>query len=364
MPQIVWTATAEGFTDYYNQRWYELTGQEKENPGGDDSFVPYLHPDDRQRCLDAWYAAVRSGKPYEIEYRFKFPPWEDYHWLLGRALPIRNADGNIVRWYGTCTDIDEMKRAEEKLERAVARRTTELSESNSQLESIVYSIAHDLRNPLRAVEALSKILENEYSDSLDETGRDIVNRINRSADHMDKLLLDLLEFGRAARAEMELGKVSVESAWEAAVSQCRHQVDETSAKIEVSSSLPLVKAHQGTLVQVLENLLSNALRFVREGVQPHICLRAEERNGRVRLWLIDNGIGISPEHHERIFRVFERLHNTHYGGTGIGLSIVRKGVERMGGRVGVESIPGQGSRFWIELLPGTEETAAEDIGAH
>jgi signal transduction histidine kinase len=240
------------------------------------------------------------------------------------------------------------------------KAAAELKDINSQLEAFVYSIAHDLRTPLRAVEALSKILLDEYGDKLDETGRDFASRINQSAEFMDKLLLDLLEYGRAVRAEMELGSVAVKTAWEAAVFQCQHQIREREALVEVASPLPLVRANEATLGQVLTNLLNNALRFAREGVQPHIRLRAEQGEKAVRLWVEDNGIGIKAEHLDRIFRVFEQLHGSNYGGTGIGLAIVRKGVERMEGSVGVESAPGQGSRFWIEL----QSAGQHSLGSH
>ncbi len=227
--------------------------------------------------------------------------------------------------------------------------TARLREMNIQLEEMVYSIAHDLRGPLRAMEACSQLMLDECSTLLDENGKEYAQRINKSAVFMDKLLLDLLEYGRTSRAEIDLTAVQGQVAWEHAVFQCQHQIREKNALIEAAESLPTIRAHEGTLGQVLANLLNNALRFVSTDVRPHVRIRAENRGEMVRLWVEDNGIGIAPEHHERIFRVFERLNGGNYGGTGVGLAIVRKGVERMGGRVGVESQPGEGSRFWIEL---------------
>ena len=249
---------------------------------------------------------------------------------------------------------DQMAITNEDLERRVQARTFELREINGQLEELVHTIAHDLRAPLRTMEACSTMLLDEYGDGLETLGREYAGRINKSAQFMDKLILDLLEYGRTSRAEMELGTVEVGRMWELAVFQHQHQIHHKNAVVEIKTSLPCVRAHEVTLSQTLANFLSNSLRFMADGVRPHICIGAEKNGKLVRLWVEDNGIGIAPEHHERIFRVFERLNGASYGGTGIGLAIARKGVERMNGRVGVESDLGTGSRFWIEL-PVSEE---------
>ncbi|HEU5124171.1 MAG TPA: ATP-binding protein [Verrucomicrobiae bacterium] len=236
------------------------------------------------------------------------------------------------------------------LEETVANRTRDLRATNEQLETFVYSIAHDLRNPLRTMIGYSQLLMDDHSEGLHGTAQHLLNRIQGSAEFMDKLLLDLLAFGRAARAEIELTPVDVRKAWDAAIFQNSTQIEQTGAQIETADALPIVLAHEATLGQVLANLLSNALKFVSQERQPRIRLWSENRDSHVRLWIQDNGLGIPASQHERIFRVFERLHGSRYQGTGIGLSIVRQGIERMNGRVGLESEPGKGTAFWIELL--------------
>ena len=230
----------------------------------------------------------------------------------------------------------------------MAERTAELRATNEQLEAFVYSIAHDLRAPLRAMLGYSQVLVDNHAATLEESAHQMLKRIQASSEFMDKLLLDLLAFGRAARVELELGPVEVQKAWDAALFQCATEIDRRRALVETVSPLPRVHAHDATLAQCLANLLSNSLKFVAPGVQPAIRLRAEDRGGWVRLWVEDNGMGIAPRFHEKVFRVFERLQGARYPGTGIGLSIVRKGTERMGGKVGLESEPGKGSRFWLE----------------
>jgi signal transduction histidine kinase len=141
----------------------------------------------------------------------------------------------------------------------------------------------------------------------------------------------------------------VAQAWEAARFQCATEIEHKGARVEAVGPMPWVLAHDSTLGQILANLLSNALKFVPEGLSPHIRFRAEDRGDNIRLWVEDNGIGIEPQHHQRIFRPFERLGSGRYPGTGIGLAIVRTGTARMGGNSGLDSRPGKGSRFWIEL---------------
>ena len=238
------------------------------------------------------------------------------------------------------------------LERTVAERTQDLRSTNEQLEAFVYSIAHDLRAPLRSLTGYSQLLLDDYLGSLDETGQHLVRRIQASSEFMDKLLLDLLSYGRTARAELELGPVDVRSAWEIALFQCASQIEQAGTLIEATEPLGVVIAHEPTLGQCLANLLSNGLKFVAPGVTPRVRCWSEARGERLRVWVEDNGIGISPKQRERVFRVFERLHGSRFAGTGIGLSIVRKGIERMGGTVGLESGSGQGSRFWLELPKG------------
>ncbi|MBA4150867.1 MAG: GAF domain-containing protein [Verrucomicrobia bacterium] len=236
-----------------------------------------------------------------------------------------------------------------ELEGRVAQRTADLKGMNEQLEAFVYSIAHDLRAPLRALIGYSQMLVEDHSADLDEDAKELLNRIQNSSGFMDKLVIDLLAYGRAASAEIELAPVSVQEQWEIALSQCATQIEQTNAQVETIGQLPTVRAHAATLGQCLANLLSNALKFIKAGAKPQVRFWSDDHGHYVRLWIADNGIGIAPEQKERVFRVFERLQSSRYPGTGIGLSIVRKGIERMGGKVGVESEPNKGSRFWIEL---------------
>ena len=170
---------------------------------------------------------------------------------------------------------------------------------------------------------------------------------------MDGLIQDLLAYGRLSRAELKPEVVNLASVVAEALEQMQGEIERSRAEVTVDDALPAVTGHRATLLQAVSNLLSNAVKFAKADTPARIRVRSELREGRVRLWVEDNGIGIDPEYHERIFRVFERLHGVEsYPGTGIGLAIVHKGMERLGGQAGVESKPGEGSRFWIELPAG------------
>jgi signal transduction histidine kinase len=226
----------------------------------------------------------------------------------------------------------ERKHAEAMLEQIVRERTLQLTETNEQLETLVYSIAHDLRAPLRSMQAFAKILLEDYAPRLDETAARYADRIVRSAETMAALVLDLLAYGKAARSEMILEDVDLEASWKTSLDLFEQDISDHGATITTLHPLPPVVANAPTLNQVLANLLGNALKFVPAGVAPQIVFKAEEKGGMVRISVEDNGIGIAPEYHEKIFRVFERLQKNKSEGTGIGLAIVRKGVERMGGK--------------------------------
>jgi PAS domain S-box-containing protein len=238
-----------------------------------------------------------------------------------------------------------------ELELMVRQRTADLQLSNGQLETFVYTIAHDLRAPLRTMQGFAQLLVQDHSARLSRTGQDYATFIAGAAETMDHLLADLLEFSHVSQQEIELVPVALETVIRSALAACETQIHETRAQIEMVPPWPVVLVHATTLRQVLVNLIGNAVKFV-AGKPPRVRLRAEERpDGFIRVWVEDNGIGIPVEFQERIFQVFQRLHTTAFAGTGIGLAIVQKGIERMRGRTGVESTPGIGSRFWVELIP-------------
>ena len=239
----------------------------------------------------------------------------------------------------------------EDLESLVAERTAELEESVRSLEGVLYHLAHDLRAPLRAMEGFTQLLlEHEYS-CFDATGRDYAWRIVSAASLMDHWINDVLAYGRLIQMEVPCAKLDLEAQLGRVLAQMSGEIRIRKARIRVVKPMPRVWANAAVLDQILGNLLANALKFVGPGIPPQVRICARESgDGKLRLCVRDKGIGIEEAHQQRIFGMFERLHGTAaYPGTGIGLAIVRKGAERMGGTVGVKSRPGHGSLFWVEL---------------
>lgn len=238
-------------------------------------------------------------------------------------------------------------RAERHLEEIVAQRTAKLQEIIGELEAFSYSISHDMRAPLRAMQGFAGLLETDFNDKLDETGRDYIRRIVTSAERMDRLIQDVLTYSRVTRTECELKPIDLDRLVRGILESYPH-LQAPHACILVDGQLPAVLGNEAALTQCFSNLMGNAVKFVSPGTVPQIRVWAEENGSDVRVLVRDNGIGIPEEYQDRIFGIFQRM-NKDYEGTGIGLAIVKKAAERMNSRVGLESEPGKGSTFWLEL---------------
>lgn len=282
-------------------------------------------------------------------------------WVLESVRPIEDGEAGTVGFVTALIDITSRKQAEQELqdllvtlEHRVEERTAELKDVNQQLEAFTYTVAHDLRAPLRAIQGFAEALREDYQDKLDANAEEYLRRVEAGARRMEALLEDLLSYSQLSRANLKLVPVVLAAALDEVTTQLESEIRARSARIIIPERLPSVYAHLPTLVQVLQNLISNALKFTLNQ-PPVVVITAEEMGGLVRVSIRDCGIGIAPEFFERIFQVFERLHGQdRFPGTGIGLAIVKKGVERMGGTCGVESEVNRGSNFWIELRKAPE----------
>ena len=258
------------------------------------------------------------------------------------ALP-NEPDGSVC---AVLTDLRQQKHAE-TLEKMVAERTAQLREKVGQLEAFSYTISHDMGGPLRAMQGFSRILLDDYGETFAPEPRKHLQRIKTGADRLARLIQDVLTYSKATRGETALSVISL--------NEIVHEVVENypnlrNAKIEIAPFLAPVRGYEVGVTQSISNLLANAVKFVPAGKTPKIKIWSEPREGFIRLWIQDNGIGIAPEDQKRIFEIFSRVRgNEVFEGTGIGLSIVAQSIEKMSGHLGVESELGQGSRFWIEL---------------
>lgn len=243
----------------------------------------------------------------------------------------------------------ERRKSAAELESLVMERTASLQKVVEQMEEFSYSVSHDLRSPVRAMRGYAEAILADYGSRLDDHGRELLDRIQRNGSRMDRLIQDLLTYTRLARREIRMDVVSLDRLVREVVQHYPEMSPEV-ATIEILGTLPDVMAHEPSLMQAVSNLLSNAVKFVPRGTRPCVKVGSDITGGRGRLWVEDNGIGIPAEYQQRLFGLFERVHGDQkFEGTGIGLAIVRKSVERMHGATGVVSDGKSGSRFWIEL---------------
>jgi PAS domain S-box-containing protein len=464
MPQIVWTAQPDGRLDYYNQRWFDYTGTTLDETEGR-GWEMLLHPEDFGKFNDNWTESLRTGETFETEYRFKRAADGIYRWHLARAVPVYDAEAQILKWVGTCTDIEEKKReaeafaaraaiveaaddaiigedlegnivtwnggarrlygysAEEAIGQSaallippempgelpeilktirggetmehhetvrvrkdgkrldvsftlspikdgqgkitgiagIARDITEakqaeadLRRSNAELEQFAFVASHDLQEPLRAMAGTVQILQRRYQGQLDARADEIITHAVAAVTRMQTLVSDLLAFSRLNRHGDSFALTDFTAVLRDVSANLEVAIAESGAVI-TCDDLPEVMADASQMRQLLQNLLSNSIKFRgQQSLQIHISARREENK-----WLFsirDNGPGIEPQYFERIFVIFQRLHTRdEYPGTGIGLAVCKKIVERHGGRIWLESEEGKGTTFFFTIADAPAE---------
>ena len=335
MPQKIFTATPSGDVDYFNQQWMEFTGltfDEIKNWG----WTQFIHPDDLAENLRVWRHALETGTPFHFQHRFRRADGE-FRWHLSRVRPMRDAAGNISMWIGSNTEIHEQKEKEEELRRA-----------NDDLQQFAYSASHDLQEPIRNVAVYSEIVAKRYHDKLDADGQQFLGFLREGGRRLATLINDLLAYTRAGVVEGNVQTVDSSAVLEESLANLAEAIRESGATVTYDP-LPLVDIGESHLQLVFQNLLSNAIKYRKEE-PPQIHVSAAQQGADVVFSVRDNGIGIDPQYKEKIFGVFKRLHRDQkYSGTGIGLAICQRVVERYGGRVWVESSPGKGAAFFFTL---------------
>jgi len=317
-----------------------------------------IAPDHESHWYEAYGKVALTGKPVRFVKEAKaLDRWFDVYAFRFGGLESRKVAVIFM-------NITERQRAEQallaaknqigrhalELEQVVAERTIKLRETIGELEGFSYSVSHDMRAPLRAMQSFASYLVDEYSDKLDEQGVNYLHQIMRSAVRLDRLIQDVLSYTRILHAKVPLERVELDRLVRDLV-ETFPDGQPIKPEIQIKGPLPHVSGNEALLAQCISNLLSNGAKFVSPGTKPHLEISAEAvDDASIRVWFKDNGIGIAPENHHRIFRLFERIHpTTQYEGTGIGLTIVRKAIERMDAQVGFESELGKGSNFWIQL---------------
>jgi PAS domain S-box-containing protein len=335
MPQKIFTATPGGEVDYFNRQWTEFTGlpfEQIKNWG----WTQFVHPDDVEDNVRSWRESIETGEPFLFQHRFRRADGT-YRWHLTRARAMRDAQGNISMWIASNTDIHEQKEREE-----------ELRQANEDLQQFAYSASHDLQEPIRNVAVYSEIVAKRYNDLLDADGRQFLGFLTEGGRRLATLINDLLTYTRVGVIDGNMTPVDSSTALQHALSSLAEAIRENGATV-TCDTLPQVYMSESHLQQVFQNLIGNALKY-RTADPPQIHISAARLGTAWRFSVKDNGIGIDPHYKEVIFGVFKRLHRDQkYSGTGIGLAICQRVVERYGGRIWVESSPGQGATFFFTV---------------
>ena len=348
MPQMVWSTRPDGFHDYYNDQWYAFTGVPPGSTDGE-GWNGMFHPDDQEAAWARWRHSLDTGEPYEIEYRLRHRSGA-YRWVLGRALPVRDAQGVIQRWMGTCTDIHEHKLTEDALREADQRK-----------DEFLAMLGHELRNPLAPIRSAAALLPLAKADParVEHIGQVIA----RQATHMTGLIDDLLDVSRVTRGLIALVQEDVAARLlvDEAIEQARPLVEARTHTLSVADHAAGACIHgdRKRLVQVLANLLSNAAKYTPPGGR--IVVTLARVDGMVEIAVSDNGVGMAPELVDGVFELFrqgQRTPDRSQGGLGIGLALVKKLVHLHGGRVAASS-PGEGLGSEVVVaLPACREPDA------
>ncbi|ESQ83124.1 hypothetical protein AEAC466_14775 [Asticcacaulis sp. AC466] len=343
--QMIWVTRPDGYHDYYNRRWYEYTGVPEGSTDGE-AWNDLFHPDDQPRAWKLWRQSLETGAPYEIEYRLRRADGV-YRWTLGRAQCVRDPSGAITKWYGTCTDIQELVDARQKAEAA-----------NIAKSEFLANMSHEIRTPMNAVIGLSSLL----SKSSPLTGRqkEFIHTLQTSADSLLALINDLLDIAKIEARTVELEHIpfSLARLVQEVVSMMAVPVRQKGLTFTGEGECIENRLFLGDptrLRQIIVNLCSNAVKFTAKG-NIHVAITCHATDNpiieTVRIAVSDTGIGIAPDHLEHIFDKFVQADssiNRKYGGTGLGLAITKTLTEIMGGAISVESQPGVGSTFTISV---------------
>jgi PAS domain S-box-containing protein len=380
--QIGWVTNADGEVVEDVPSLRKFSGQSYEEAKGS-GWTKALHPDDLEHSLQAWNKAVAAKSFYEIEYRMRRHDGV-YKYLLARGFPVFSEDGSIREWVGTCIDITERKKAEEEIFRLnaelgkkVAERTNELRKSqlallnlvedmnqntkkidianraleatNKELESFSYSVSHDLRAPLRGMDGFSKTLLEDYSDKLDATGKNYLERIRAGTQRMGLLIDDLLKLSRVNRVEFKRESVDLSKMVRTMLLTVRK--NNPARDVKVSIQKDIIIDGDGHLLEIaITNLIDNAWKFTGKTKNARIEFGTLLKDGKTVMFIRDNGVGFDMTYVDKLFGAFQRLHTTaEFPGTGIGLATVQRVIHRHGGQVWAEGEVGKGATFFFTL---------------
>lgn len=341
-PALMWVTDADMMFSFFNQTWLTVTGRTPEAEVGY-GWMSGIHPGDRQQWQQTYESSFSQQQAFSIEHRLRQQDG-NYVWMLSTGKPRYTLDEKFCGYIGITTDITAMKQADAQCQMV----STELLRSNQELEQMASALSHDLREPLRKIQAFAELVQTDYVNDIDEKGQRYFNYVIDGAERMQAMIADLLAYARLSSEEREMALTDLGQVLQQVQQDLSLTIAESEAVIEVGD-LPEIMINPTDIRRVFQNLLSNALKFRGETV-PHIQIAASQLQ---KHWLIsveDNGIGMSENAVEDIFVMFKRLHKrTDYDGTGIGLAICKKIIDYYDGSIWAESKLGEGTTVHIKL---------------
>lgn len=350
----IWDWDVINDTLFWGEGFKTLFGHEmRENQSSTFLWSKYIHPDDLDDVLASLFDVLENNttKKWEKEYRYLRSDGS-YAFVVDRGIVIRDGEGKAIRMVGAMSDITHRKEYEQSLKilnENLEKQAKDLATSNAELEQFAYVASHDLQEPLRMVTSFLTRLESKYATALDEKAHQYIHFAVDGAKRMRQIILDLLQFSRVGRHEDDLELIEVQEIVAEVVTLQKKIIEEKQANISIGD-LPTLRTFRSPLLQIFHNLISNALKYTQEGRPAFISITCYSTKAYWQFSVEDNGIGIEPEYYDKIFIIFQRLHQKEeYGGTGIGLAVVKKLIDNMGGKIWVESIPGEGSSFHFNL---------------
>ena len=341
-PAMIWRAGPDQLCDYFNRTWLDYRGRTLDQEVGHGWFEG-VHPEDQSCCCRARENGFQEHRSFQVEYRLRRYDGV-YRWILETAAPWFWPTGTFRGHVGSCVDIHERKLGEENLQHLNSR----LQAQNEELTEFAYAASHDLQEPLRTIAAFAQLLTRQ-DDNLEDR-ESLLTILLGSVQRMQVLVHDLLDYSQVIhRSELRMVELDANVVVEQVLFACQAAIKESGAVI-TRDALPDVQADEAQLVRVLQNLISNAIKYRRQDERLTVHISAAVDPEEWRFEVADNGIGFEPQYSEQIFGLFKRLHNkAEYSGSGIGLAICRKIVERHGGRIWAESNVGHGSQFFFTL---------------
>jgi PAS domain S-box-containing protein len=359
LPHFVWISRSDGKMEFCNQRCFEYLGLNLEQIQNQE-LSKQIHPDDQRRSIERWQQAIQRGEPLEVEYRLRSPSDDTYRWYLVRAVPIKDGLGNITKWCGTGTDIDDQKGTEAELVRLLMREQKareevehakeQLAEANQTQRNFISLVGHEFRTTLTSIQGFSELLRDEEFNVKEV--KEYADDIYQDAMRLSRMLNDLLDLERmqSGKVTMRTEPTDLNAIIQDVAERSRSISPKHTINIQLDKRISPFEGDRDKLIQVTMNLLSNAIKYSPDGGA--ITIQSQLEDSLIHISIQDEGIGIPPDAIEKLFTPFNRIHTDktqHIQGTGLGLSIVRQIIEMHHGKVWVESVLGKGSTFHFTL---------------